>query len=146
MDATTEKLVDYAMGVRYEDMSAEIVAATKQRILDTLGCVAGAYDHPMAVSIRNLSNRYTMDTPSTILGTKDASVAPEMAAFANGAMLRLMDLSDTYRVRSGGHPSDIIAAVLAAAGNKYEKYNENRNRFEAVPFWFATNNLTETTL
>ncbi|MFT6580552.1 MAG: 2-methylcitrate dehydratase [Alphaproteobacteria bacterium] len=115
MDATTEKLVDYAMGVRFEDISAETVAATKHRILDTLGCVAGGYDHPMAVTARTLANRYTMDTPATVLGAKGAKAAPEMAAFANGVMLRLMDLSDTYRVQSGGHPSDIIAAVLAAA-------------------------------
>ncbi len=37
MDATTERLVDYTMGVRFEDLPAETVTATKQRILDTLG-------------------------------------------------------------------------------------------------------------
>jgi 2-methylcitrate dehydratase len=114
MDATTEKLVDYAMGVRYEDIPGETVVACKQRILDTLGCVAGAYDHPVSVAVRNLAGRYTMDTPATILG-QPGGAAPEMAAFANGVMLRLLDLSDTYRVKSGGHPSDVIAGVLAAA-------------------------------
>ena len=114
MDATTEKLVDYTLGVRYEDISAETVAACKLRILDTLGCAAGAYDHPVAVAARRLASRYTMDTSATILGGP-GGVAPEMAAFANGVMLRLLDLSDTYRVTSGGHPSDIIAGVLAAA-------------------------------
>ena len=38
-----------------------------------------------------------------------------MAAFANGVMLRVLDLSDMYRVKIGGHPSDVIAAVLAAS-------------------------------
>ena len=42
MDATTEKLVDYTMGVRYEYLPVKTVMASKQRILDTLGCVAGA--------------------------------------------------------------------------------------------------------
>ena len=114
MDATTKRLVDYALKVRYEDLSAETVAATKQRILDTLGCVAAAYDHPVSVSVRRLAQRYKMDTPATILGGP-GGVAPEMAAFANSTMLRLLDLSDTYRVRSGGHPSDVIGAVLAAS-------------------------------
>ena len=58
MDATTEKLVDYTMGVRYEDLPIETVIAAKQRILDTLGCVAGAYDHPVSVSARRLAQRY----------------------------------------------------------------------------------------
>jgi 2-methylcitrate dehydratase len=114
MDATTEKLVDSAMGVRFEDIPETTVTACKLRILDTLGCVAGAYDHPVSVATRNLAGRYTMDTSATILG-QPGGVAPEMAAFANGVMLRLLDLSDTYRVTSGGHPSDVIAGVLAAA-------------------------------
>ena len=114
MDATTEKLVDYTMGVRYEDLPVKTVMATKQRILDTLGCVAGAYDHPVSVSARRLAQRYSMDTDATILGGP-VGVAPEMAAFANSTMLRLLDLSDTYRVQSGGHPSDILGAILAAA-------------------------------
>lgn len=114
MDATTERLVDYAMGVSYKDLPPGTVTAVKQRILDTLGCVAGAYDHPVSVSARRLAQRYAMDTPATILGGP-GGVAPEMAAFANSTMLRLLDLSDTYRVQSGGHPSDILGAILAAA-------------------------------
>lgn len=114
MDTTTEKLVDYALGVRYEDLTDATVAATKQRILDTLGCVAGAYDHPLSVAARNLAARYSMDTPATVLGGP-GGVAPEMAAFANSTMLRVLDLSDTYRVVSGGHPSDVLGAVLAAS-------------------------------
>jgi len=114
MDATTEKLVDYAINVRYDSLPACIVEACKLRILDTLGCVAGGYDHPVSVAARTLAARYRMDRPATMLGSR-ARVAPEMAAFANGVMLRVLDLSDMYRVKSGGHPSDIIAAALAAA-------------------------------
>lgn len=114
MDATTEKLVDYTLAVRFEELADDTVSACKQRILDTLGCVASAHDHPVSVAVRKLASRYTMDTPATILGGP-GGVAPEMAAFANGVMLRLLDLSDTYRGQSGGHPSDVIAGVLAAA-------------------------------
>ncbi len=114
MDATTEKLVAYAINVQYDSLSASTVEACKLRILDTLGCVAGGYDHPVSVAARTLAARYSMDQPATMLGSR-ARVAPEMAAFANGVMLRVLDLSDMYRVKSGGHPSDIIAAALAAA-------------------------------
>ena len=114
MDATTEKLVDYTLATRFETLSPEVVAACKDRILDTLGCVAGGYDHPASVAARKLAARYTMDTPATIFGSGDR-VAPEMAAFANGTMLRVLDMSDTYRVKCGGHPSDIMSAAFAAA-------------------------------
>jgi len=114
MDATTEKLVDYTLALRFEELADDTVSACKQRILDTLGCVASAHNHPVSIAVRKLAGRYTMDTPATILGGP-SGVAPEMAAFANGVMLRLLDLSDTYRGQSGGHPSDVIAGVLAAA-------------------------------
>ena len=114
MDATTEKLVDYALGTRYEDLPASTVDACKVRVLDTLGCVAGAYDHPLSAAARELAGRYRMNTAASVLGSR-TRVAPEMAAFANGVMLRVLDLSDMYRMKSGGHPSDVIAAALAAA-------------------------------
>lgn len=114
MDATTEKLVDYTLGTRFEDLPASVTAAAKDRILDTLGCVAGGYDHPVSETARRLAARYSMDTPATIFGSGD-KVAPEMAAFANSVMLRVLDMSDTYRVKSGGHPSDIMGAAFAAA-------------------------------
>lgn len=114
MDATTEKLVDYTLGARYEDLPASTVDACKRRLLDTLGCIAGAYDHPVSRAARELAGRYKMDTATSILGSRK-QVAPEMAAFANGVMLRVLDLSDMYRTKSGGHPSDVISAALAAS-------------------------------
>ena len=114
MDATTAKLVDYALQTRYEGLSAATIDACKLRLIDTLACVAGGYDHPVSVAARDLAARYKMDTPASMIGVR-GRVAPEMAAFANGVMLRVLDLSDMYRVKSGGHPSDIIAAALAAA-------------------------------
>jgi 2-methylcitrate dehydratase len=114
MDATTERLIDYAMSVGYPDLPPSTVEACKRRMLDTLGCVAAAYDHPVSIAARKLAEAYAMDRPATVLGGR-TQTAPEMAAFANGVMLRVLDLNDMYRLRSGGHPSDIIAAALAAA-------------------------------
>lgn len=114
MDATTEKLVDYTLQTDYDDLPESVTAACKDRVLDTLGCVAAAYDHPVSVAARRLAGRYSMDTPATILGA-GKKTAPEMAAFANSVMLRVLDLSDTYRVKSGGHPSDLMGAAFAAA-------------------------------
>ena len=114
MDETTQKLVRYALRTRFDALSAATIAACKLRLLDTLACVAAAYEHPVSVAARTLAERYRMDTSATVLGSS-AQVAPEMAAFANGVALRVLDLSDMYRVKSGGHPSDVIAAVLAAS-------------------------------
>jgi len=40
---------------------------------------------------------------------------PEHAAFANGVMVRVQDLNDSYLARASCHPSDTISGVLALA-------------------------------
>lgn len=114
MDNTTAALVDYALRVKYSDLSPDVVDACKTRVLDSLGCIAAAYDHPVSVAARGLAHTYKTDSAATVLGS-NRRVAPEMAAFANGVMLRLLDMSDMYRMKGGGHPSDVIPAALAAA-------------------------------
>jgi 2-methylcitrate dehydratase len=114
MDRKTEQLVDYALGVSFEAMDPNVVRETKARILDALGCVAGAAHHPVSEKVCRLAARYTMDRNATVFATGDKS-APEMAAFANSVMIRVLDLSDAYRVKSGGHPSDLMGACFAAA-------------------------------
>jgi 2-methylcitrate dehydratase PrpD len=61
MDATTERLVDFTLATRYEALAPEVVSAAKDRILDTLGCVAGAYGHPTSANVRRFAARYSMD-------------------------------------------------------------------------------------
>ena len=91
MDATSERLVDYTLQARFEDLTPAIIGECKIRVLDTLGCVASAYDHPVSVSARKFAARYSMDTPVTMFGTGQ-QVSPEMGAFANSVMLRASDM------------------------------------------------------
>jgi 2-methylcitrate dehydratase len=51
---------------------------------------------------------------ATILGTT-LKTSPEMAAFANGTMVRYLDYNDTYLSKEPAHPSDNIAPALALA-------------------------------
>jgi 2-methylcitrate dehydratase PrpD len=42
MDQLTERLVEYALALSYEDLPPEVVERTKRLILDTVGCALGA--------------------------------------------------------------------------------------------------------
>src|SRR5438552_1013699 len=42
MDHLTERLVEYALALSYEDLPPEVVERTKRLILDTVGCALGA--------------------------------------------------------------------------------------------------------
>jgi len=62
---------------------------------------------------RAIAGRVQAKTPARILGTLEES-SPELAAFANGVMMRYLDLNDATGI-GGGHPSDMFGALLAAA-------------------------------
>jgi 2-methylcitrate dehydratase len=114
MDATIERLADYAAGLRYEDLPRDAVHECKRRLIDTLGCLAGGFAAGPAVIARAIARRSRSDPAARILGTQEPT-SPELAAFANGVALRYLDYNDAYFMKSSGHPSDAFAAVLAAA-------------------------------
>ena len=109
-----EQLAEYAVGLRYKDLTSEAVHECKRRLIDTLGCLAGGFGARPSVIARTLARRGRGDPSARILGTQERST-PELAAFANGVMMRYLDFNDVYFGKSAGHPSDIFAAVLAAA-------------------------------
>lgn len=90
MDSMIERLADYATGLRYQDLPAQAVHECKRKLIDTLGCLAGAFDAEPSVIARMVARRSVARPPARILGTLDPS-SPELAAFANGVMLRYLD-------------------------------------------------------
>ena len=114
MDNTAETLVSFTLETRFEMLSEDTVDACKDRLLDTIGCIAAGYNHPIAASSRSFSKKFRMDPSATILGD-GVSASPDMAAFANSVGIRILDMNDSYRVKSGGHPSDIVGALFAGA-------------------------------
>jgi 2-methylcitrate dehydratase len=114
MDRTTDLLSTYACRLTYEDLPPTVVHQVKRTLVDTFGCALGAFHAEPAVIARRMASRLTSTVPSRILGTKDDS-APDMAGFANGVMARYLDCNDSYFSPGGGHPSDMIPAVLAMA-------------------------------
>ena len=114
MDRTTEFLSTYSCDLSYSDLSPQVVHQVKRTLIDTLGCLAGGYLSDTGKIARQMAADITSATPSRVLGTADYT-SPDMAGFANGVMLRYLDCNDSYFSPGGGHPSDMIAAVLAAA-------------------------------
>jgi len=114
MDATTRRLVDFALRAEFAALPAATVHECKRRLIDTLGCAIGAYDEPLCRSARAIAGRHPGTPGVTIWGSTRRAV-PEAAAFANGVMLRYLDLSDTYVGKCRGHPSDVIAGIVAIA-------------------------------
>ncbi|MBI1965344.1 MAG: MmgE/PrpD family protein [Betaproteobacteria bacterium] len=110
-----EQLSSYAAALRYEYLSAEVVRQAKRLIVDTVGCALGGAASEPAKIARDIAGTVTSSNPATVM-VSGRRTSPELATFANGVMIRFLDFNDGYTsTGESGHPSDSIAAVLAAA-------------------------------
>ncbi|MEK7772914.1 MAG: MmgE/PrpD family protein, partial [Deltaproteobacteria bacterium] len=108
------KLTDFGLGLRFEDLPHEAVHEAKRRVIDTLACVLGAYESPLARIIRAIAPAVADGPRAGVIGSQ-SHTTPDFAAFANGVMARYLDFNDTYLSKEPAHPSDNIPAALACA-------------------------------
>src|SRR5262245_30570331 len=111
-----ERLARYATGLRYDDLPDDVIRLAKRAILDTVGCAFGGYAAgPSRIAVKLASETRT-DNGATVF-FDGIGTSPDLAAFANGVMIRYLDFNDSFvsDTKGAGHPSDIIAALLAAA-------------------------------
>jgi 2-methylcitrate dehydratase len=114
MDRTTTKLVDFASKLTLEALPDVARTAAKARILSTIGVSLAAFDmEPVRIS-RKLVQPVAAGPQATIFGSLQ-TCAPDMAAFVNSAMVRSLDMSDTYVMAAVSHPADAFPSVLAVA-------------------------------
>ncbi len=114
MDATTRRLVDFALAYRFEDLPASTVHAAKARLLDSAAVGLAAYAAPPVRILRKCAPRVVGPWAATLWGTRDKTT-PDLAALVNGTMVRYLDLNDAYRTLDASHPSDNLPGLAAAA-------------------------------
>ena len=113
MDSSVGLIADYAQALRFADLPVAVVHQCKRCVVDTFGVALGAFDAEPSRIARDVALRTSVMSGARVIGTAHRTL-PELAAFANGVMARYLDGNDAYP-GGGGHPSDVIAAVLAAA-------------------------------
>jgi 2-methylcitrate dehydratase len=106
------RLAQYAQSLRYGDLSPAVVHEVKRRVLDSIGCAMSAFHAPPCRIARRLAQSVKVTDGATVWGTTHRTL-PDLATFANGALVRYLDFNDTYLAKEPAHPSDNIAAVLA---------------------------------
>jgi 2-methylcitrate dehydratase len=112
-DSLARELARYAAGLRFEELPESTVHEVKRRYIDSLGCAMGAISGEPGTIARRLARTVSSTESATVLGTTHRS-SPEWAAFSNGVHIRYLDYNDTYLSKEPAHPSDNIAAILAA--------------------------------
>jgi len=108
-----DRFADYTRSLSYTRLPTAAVHEVKRRILDSMGCAFGAWNAPPCRIARRLAQSVNVAKGATLWGTKHKTL-PDLAAFANGSLVRYLDFNDTYLSKEPAHPSDNLAAVLAA--------------------------------
>jgi 2-methylcitrate dehydratase len=114
MSTLAQQLATYTHALSFEALPAEVVHEVKRRVIDSFACALGAYQGDVGTIVRRVACSARSEPGATVLGTGHRTT-PDLAAFANGAMVRYLDYNDTYLSLEPAHPSDNIPAALAVA-------------------------------
>ena len=107
-------MIDYAASLRFDELSPPVLHQAKRRVIDTIAGALAAHASQPARIAGKLAPEVSNGRSARVFGSL-ARTSPEMAAFANGVMLRFLDINDTHRTVDGSHPSDNLSGVLAVA-------------------------------
>jgi 2-methylcitrate dehydratase len=111
MDTTTRRICDYVVARRDTRLSDGALRAVRLHLTDTLACAAGGSDSPPAHIAAHVA-RSAAGRPGSRVWFDGTESSVDLAAFANGVMVRYLDYNDAG---GGGHPSDTAAALIALA-------------------------------
>ena len=109
MDDASRQLVKYVSSFSESDLTHQLVDAVGYTMLDSMASLIAGFESEPARICARVAKSTKSDLKSTVLGY-GITTSPEMAAFANGCMLRYSDFND---VSPGGHFSDMISSILA---------------------------------
>jgi len=115
MDGIAQKLAEYVVGLKYDDLPAPVIDMAKKCILDSLGNLYYGRYSDMGRRILDYIKDNSVSAPeearvSLIGGGK---VSKEDALMAHAVMARCADLDDGHRFAMGHPGSVIIPAVLS---------------------------------
>lgn len=114
MDGITTQLVDFATAFDYDALPASVHDAAVNHVVDSIAvAIPGFRSAPARVAVR-LAGTASAERPATVIGS-GVRTTPELAAFANAVMIRAWDWNDGMFAKGGGHPSDMLSALLAVA-------------------------------
>lgn len=111
------KIAQWTKQLRYEDMPEKTVHEVKRRVIDSLATTLGAYASRPAQVARAKAMAVSDPVPAATVWGTNHRTTPDLAAFANGTMVRYLDYNDTYLSLEPAHPSDNIPSAVAVTQN-----------------------------
>jgi len=114
LQSAAERIAAFAVAAGPVHLTSDLRQIFKRNILDTIACAIAAQPGPPFRALREQFAEYRASGECTLIGGGKTSA--DQAAFFNSALVRYVDLLDSYMADGGlCHPSDNFGTVLAAA-------------------------------
>ena len=108
----SRQIAEFAIGLKYDDLPAEVVNEVKRYLYDSVGCSYGGYHTKDVNILRDLYKGMGGSEEATLLCFGDKIPAVN-ATLVNSLMVRALDFNDIYWKEDPSHPSDLIPAALS---------------------------------
>lgn len=110
-------LAEFALGLRYEDIPAQVLERARISFIDTVGAASFGAHLPWSRMVAAYAQRNSAPGTSRILGT-DLRVRAPFAALANGAQAHAFELDSLCQPSVGVHPGASLTAPALAVGQE----------------------------
>lgn len=108
----SRKIAQFAVNLKYEDLTDAAVNEVKRYLYDSIGCAYGGYRTKDVNILRSIYTGMGGREEAALIGFGDRMPAVN-AALVNSLMIRALDFNDIYWKEDPSHPSDLIPAALA---------------------------------
>ncbi len=116
----TEKLIDFALHYRSEDIPSEVIEFQKRVLADSIGVMAAAASlEPACRGFIEFARENSPEGTCKIIGTP-YKASPLMAVMANGSLIHALDYEDGHD-ESKSHPNTASIPVMMALGQTLGK-------------------------
>ena len=110
MSTAARVLAEFAAGLTYDRIPAEVVERAKDCILDTVGAAIFGCGLPWSRIVMDYARRYGSGGRSTILGPGNGRVHAPFAALANGALAHAFEMDSLCHPSVNVHPGASLTA------------------------------------
>ncbi len=110
----SRQIAEFAVGLKYEDLAADVILEVKRYLYDSFGCAFGSMHTNDVNALHEIYDEMGGTEEATVIGFGDSLPAVN-ATLVNSLMIRALDFNDIYWKDDPSHPSDIIPAALSVA-------------------------------
>jgi 2-methylcitrate dehydratase len=111
MDQALEQITNFVIQTKPTDLPKNVIQHVSGILLDSIACSMASQNCPGAIAASAIP--VLPRGPGGIVIGSSVLTTLDMAAFWNTSMIRYTDYNDTF---TGGHPSDILGALIAVCG------------------------------